>query len=89
MPVPTPSFGALRLLRRPGKVALRTLLLLLQLRKPAVALVNGIAVAGGLELMLACDFAIAAKSARIGDAHLVYGQMGGGGALSLFAGLRI
>lgn len=51
--------------------------------KPYVALVNGIAVAGGLELLLSCDLAIAADSARIGDAHLPYGQMGGGGVLTL------
>lgn len=53
------------------------------MRKPVVALVNGITAAGGLELMLACDFAYAAQSARIGDAHLNYGQMGGGGSLAL------
>ena len=50
---------------------------------PVIALVNGIAVAGGIELLLGCDFAIAAESARIGDAHLPYGQMGGGGSLTL------
>jgi enoyl-CoA hydratase/carnithine racemase len=53
------------------------------LSKPVVALVNGVTAAGGLELLLACDFAFAAESARIGDAHLNYGQMGGGGALAL------
>lgn len=53
--------------------------------KPHLALVNGIAVAGGLELILACDVAIAADSARIGDAHQPFGQMGGGGVLSLLA----
>src|SRR5205823_2711424 len=50
---------------------------------PAVGLVNGVAAAGGLELLLNCDFALAARSARIGDAHLNFGQMGGGGALTL------
>jgi enoyl-CoA hydratase/carnithine racemase len=52
-------------------------------RTPVLALVNGVAVAGGFELLLGCDFAIAAESARIGDAHLPYGQMGGGGSLTL------
>jgi enoyl-CoA hydratase len=51
--------------------------------KPVIALVNGIAVAGGIELILSCDLAIAAESAQIGDAHLPFGQMGGGGVLTL------
>jgi enoyl-CoA hydratase/carnithine racemase len=50
---------------------------------PVVALVNGVTAAGGLELLLNCDLAIAAESATIGDAHLNYGQMGGGGVLTL------
>lgn len=52
-------------------------------RTPVLGLINGVAVAGGLEILLGCDFAIAAESALIGDAHLPYGQMGGGGALTL------
>jgi enoyl-CoA hydratase/carnithine racemase len=51
--------------------------------KPVVALVNGVTAAGGLELLLSCDLAFAASSARIGDGHLTYGQMGGGGVLTL------
>ncbi|HEX4579905.1 MAG TPA: enoyl-CoA hydratase/isomerase family protein [Candidatus Dormibacteraeota bacterium] len=54
-----------------------------QLRVPVVALVNGLTAAGGLELLLSCDFALAARSARIGDGHLNFGQMGGGGVLTL------
>ncbi len=55
------------------------------LRVPVVALVNGVTAAGGLELLLNCDLAIAAASARIGDGHLNFGQMGGGGVLTLLA----
>lgn len=51
--------------------------------KPYVALVNGIAVAGGIELILSCDLAFCARSGRIGDAHLNFGQMGGGGVLTM------
>jgi len=50
--------------------------------KPVIALVNGVTGAGGTEILLACDFSYAGESARIGDAHLNFGQMGGGGALA-------
>ena len=53
--------------------------------KPVIALVNGVSAAGGTEVLLACDFAYAAQSARIGDAHLNFGQMGGGGVLTRLA----
>lgn len=50
---------------------------------PVVALINGVTAAGGLELALSCDIAMIARSARIGDCHLNFGQMGGGGVLTL------
>jgi enoyl-CoA hydratase/carnithine racemase len=52
------------------------------MRKPVIGLVNGDAIAGGLELLVTCDFAYAAESARIGDGHLRYGQMAGAGSLT-------
>jgi enoyl-CoA hydratase/carnithine racemase len=54
-----------------------------ELPVPVIALVNGVTAAGGLELVLNCDVTLIARSARIGDAHLNFGQMGGGGVLTL------
>lgn len=50
---------------------------------PVLALVNGVTAAGGLELILNCDLTLVGNGARIGDGHLNYGQMGGGGVLTL------
>ncbi|MFZ5652876.1 MAG: enoyl-CoA hydratase/isomerase family protein [Pseudomonadota bacterium] len=46
---------------------------------PVVAAVQGLALAGGLELVLACDIAIAAESARLGDQHAQFGLVPGWG----------
>jgi enoyl-CoA hydratase/carnithine racemase len=47
---------------------------------PTIAAVHGFTLAGGLELMLACDMALAAEDARIGDQHANFGLMPGGGS---------
>jgi enoyl-CoA hydratase/carnithine racemase len=47
---------------------------------PAVAAINGLARAGGLELALACDMILIADEAKVGDTHLAYGIVPGGGA---------
>lgn len=49
------------------------------LNKPVIASINGFALAGGLELVNACDLAIASEEARIGDQHATFGLIPGGG----------
>jgi enoyl-CoA hydratase/carnithine racemase len=61
----------------------RTLSSIRKMRTPVIALVNGVTVAGGLELTIFSDWAYAAESARIGDSHLTFGMPGGGGVLTL------
>ncbi len=47
---------------------------------PTIAVIAGHALAGGLELVNACDLAIATTTATIGDQHAVYGILPGGGS---------
>lgn len=48
--------------------------------KPVIAAVNGIATAGGMELLLCCDLVVAADNAKLGDGHANYGLLPGAGA---------
>lgn len=50
-------------------------------RKPLVAAVEGFALAGGLEIALACDLIVAGKSARLGIPEVGVGLFAGAGAL--------
>ena len=49
--------------------------------KPTFAAVEGYAVAGGFELVISCDFALAADNARIGDFHIRRALFGGCGPI--------
>lgn len=51
-----------------------------ELDAPVVAAVNGLARAGGFELILCCDIVIVAASAKVGDAHTAFGVVPGGGS---------
>jgi enoyl-CoA hydratase len=47
--------------------------------KPVVGAINGVAVTGGFEVALACDFLIASERARFADTHARVGIMPGWG----------
>ncbi len=51
-----------------------------EIPQPVVAVVEGVAVAGGFELMQAADVALVRADARLRDNHVIYGQVPGGGS---------
>ena len=74
-----------------AQVSARTFDRAFNLSKPTVAVVEGHAVAGGFELMISCDFCIAADDAKIGDFHIRRALFGGAGPiyrLPRYIGLR-
>src|SRR6201997_1034092 len=75
-------------LRSAGPEQLRTLFdafrracdLIATVDVPVVAAVEGIAMAGGFELMQAADIVIVSDDAKIADSHINFGMMPGGGS---------
>lgn len=56
---------------------------LLHFPKPKIAAVNGLALTGGLEIVLTCDIIIASKDAVFADTHGKFGFIPGGGMSQL------
>ena len=50
-----------------------------RLTKPVIGAVNGVAITGGFELALNCDFLVATERAKFGDTHTRVGVMPGWG----------
>ncbi len=50
-----------------------------KLTKPIIGAINGVAVTGGFELALNCDFLVASERAKFGDTHARVGVMPGWG----------
>ena len=50
-----------------------------KLTKPLIGAINGVAVTGGFELALNCDFLVASERAKFGDTHTRVGVMPGWG----------
>jgi enoyl-CoA hydratase len=73
--VPPDRDGLAIFLRR----ATQTMERLEALPKPVIACVNGVALAGGLELALCADIIVAARSAELGDGHIKFGLLPGSG----------
>ena len=53
------------------------------LPKPVIAALNGVTMAGGLELAMCADLILAAESATIGDAHANFGVYPGAGGAAI------
>lgn len=73
------------LLGDPGQLAQylrlfhQTVNMIENLSKPVIGAVNGLALAGGLELVQVCDIVIASEQAQLGDQHANFGLVAGGG----------
>lgn len=81
------DFDEVQRLRTAGTEQLRTLFTafgaacgsVAEIAQPVVAAVEGVAMAGGFELMQACDVVLVREDARISDNHVNFGMVPGGG----------
>lgn len=89
------DFDEVERLRATGTDALRTLFTnfgdacraIAECPVPVIAVVEGVAMAGGFELMQAADIVLVRDDARIADNHIRFGQIPGGGSTARLAGL--
>lgn len=89
------DFDEVESLRAEGPDALRRLFAAFRgacdaiatVQAPIVAAVEGVAMAGGFELMQACDIALVSDDARIADSHINFGMIPGGGSTQRLARL--
>ena len=73
------------------ELADRVFITLEKFPKVAIAMVQGVCMAGGIEIAEVCDFIIADENARIGDGHIKTGMVPNGGAsvrMPRFIGMR-
>lgn len=81
------DFAEVQRLRAEGPAALRSLFESFRgaceavgaIAQPVIAVVEGIAMAGGFELMQTCNIALVRDDARISDNHVNFGMVPGGG----------
>lgn len=81
------DFAEVQRLRDEGPAALRSLFEAFRgaceavgaITQPVIAVVEGIAMAGGFELMQTCDVVLVRDDARISDNHVNFGMVPGGG----------
>ena len=82
------DFNEVELLRSSGPDALRPLFTafrracdaVARVKVPVVAAVEGVAMAGGFELMQASDIVLVSDDAKIADNHIKFGMIPGGGS---------